>query len=163
MEERAKRATKQEPYTYSLYVPSQKSEHPRVELGMRNPEAYIGEEPEVAEDSSSMLGLEGSVQESTTEGALRSQDLVSTRSQRIYRPKHQSSGKTSSFSGMLHFRGNMRIRIGVTAGWSALAGAGAAALLTRTGPFPGTPLAELGAVWAGVTAFLWIVVAKLAK
>lgn len=163
MSERPKRASKQDPFTYSLYLPSQKSERPNVELDLRNQEGYLLEEPTVAEDSSAMMGIESSVQESITEEAAPSQDLVSTRSHGIYRPKRQSLRKKSSLLGMLHFGGNMRIRIGAVAGWSAMAGAGAISLFTRAGPFPGTQLAELGAVWGGIAAFLWIIIAKLKK
>ncbi|MDA4127780.1 MAG: hypothetical protein OK452_11365 [Thaumarchaeota archaeon] len=129
---------------------------------MGSPEGYIGEEPEVAEDSSSMLGIESTDQDVTMQETSTSQDSGSSHSHGIYRPKHHSQ-KSKSALAPLHFGGRTRIRIGAMAGWSALAGAGAAALLTRAGPFPGSQLAELGAVWAGITAFLWIVVAKLAK
>lgn len=163
MSERPKRASKQEPFTYSLYLPSQKSERPEVEVDLRIQERYLLEEPTVAEDSSAMMGLESTVQESTKEEVAPSQDLATTHSHGIYRPKYQALRKKSSLLGMLHFVGNMRIRIGAVAGWSAMAGAGAIALFTRAGPFPGTQLAELGAVWGGITAFLWIIIAKLKK
>jgi hypothetical protein len=131
-------------------------------MDLGSPEGYIGEEPEVAEDSSSMLGIESTDQDATMQETSPSHDLTSTHSNGIYQPKHQSL-KSKSALGPLHFGSKTRIRIGAVAGWSALAGAGAAALMTRAGPFPGTQLAELGAVWAGITAFLWIIAAKLAK
>jgi hypothetical protein len=130
-------------------------------MDLGSPEGYVGEEPEVAEDSSSMLGIESTDQDATMQETSPSHDLTSTHSNGIYRPKHQALKSKSA--SPLHFGSITRIRIGAVAGWSALAGAGAAALLTRAGPFAGTQLAELGAVWAGVTAFLWITVAKLAK
>src|SRR5712692_7086668 len=145
MSERPKRGSKQERYTYSWYQPSQKLD--------RNQEDYFDGEPEVAEDSSSMMGIESTVQEST-DGASHSPYFARPISDGIYRPRHHSLG-------MLHFGRSMRIRIGAEAAWGALAGAGAVALLTRAGPFPGIQLAELGALWGGIASFLWIVVAKL--
>ncbi|HEY6284014.1 MAG TPA: hypothetical protein VIW22_08835 [Nitrososphaerales archaeon] len=162
MSESPKRASKQERYSYSWYQPSEKSDRSKIEMELGSPEGYFGEEPEVANDSSSMLGIESTHPDATTQESTPSQDSTSRHSNGIYRPKHHSL-KSESALGPLHFGGKMRIRIGAMAGWSALAGAGAAALLTRAGPFPGTQLAELGAVWAGITAFLWIFVAKLAK
>ncbi|HEV2225316.1 MAG TPA: hypothetical protein VGR56_00765 [Nitrososphaerales archaeon] len=162
MSERPKRVSKQERYTYSWYLPSQKSDSPKVEMELGSMEEVFSEEPEVAEDSSSMLGIESTDQDVTAQEGSQLQELTSARSHGIYRPKHQAL-KSKSSLGSLHIGSKMRIRIGAMAGWSALAGAGATALLTKAGPFPGTQLAELGAVWAGITAFLWIIVAKLAK
>ena len=163
MSERAKRANKQEPYTYSLYVPSQKSEgeRPKAELDLGNQEGYMLDEPTVAEDSNSMLGIGSPVQESKMMEAPRAHNFANPRPNGIYRVKHHSLKTKSSLLEGLHFGGNMRIRIGALAGWSAMAGAGAFALFTRAGPFPGTQLAELGAVWGGIAAFLWIIIAKL--
>ncbi|HEV2138479.1 MAG TPA: hypothetical protein VGR53_06525 [Nitrososphaerales archaeon] len=162
MSERPKRVSKQERYTYSWYQPSQKSDSPNGEIELGSPEGYFGEEPEVADDSSSMLGIESTDQDATAQEDSPSKDSTSARTHGIYRPKHHSLESKSALGG-LHFGGKTRIRIGAMSGWSALAGAGATALLTRAGPFPGTQLAELSAVWAGITAFLWIIVAKLAK
>jgi len=152
MSERPKRGSKQERYTYSWYQPSQKLD--------RNQEDYFDGEPEVAEDSSSMMGIESTVQEST-DGASHSPYFARPISDGIYRPRHHSLGMKSSFLGMFHFGRNIQIRIGAEAAWGALASAGAVALLTRAGPFPGIQLAELGALWGGIASFLWIVVAKL--
>ena len=163
MSERPKRASKQEPFTYSLYLPSsQKSDRPKAELNLRNQEGYLLEEPTVAEDSSAMMGLQSTVQEATMVEVAPSQDLASTHSNGIYRPKYHSLRNKSLF-GRLHFGGAFRMRIGAVVGWTALAGSGAVALLTRAGPFPGTQLAELGAVWGSIAAFLWIILAKFSK
>jgi hypothetical protein len=129
---------------------------------LKNPEGYDLEEPEVAEDSSAMLGIEDPAKEVTFEEPRHSQDLERSPSSGIYSPRHRSL-RSKSLVGQVHIGRAMRIRIGAMGGWSAIAGAGATALLTRVGPFPGTQLAELGAVWAGITAFLWIILAKLAK
>ena len=162
MTESPKRAAKQERYTYSWYQPSQKSDLPKIEMEMRSPEEYFDEEPEVATDSSSMLGIESTYPDPTKQESSSSQDLTSRHSDGIYQPKHHSN-ENKSVLGALHIGGKTRVRIGAVAGWSALAGIGVADLLTRAGPFPGTQLAELGAVWAGITAFLWMFVSKLAK
>ncbi len=156
MSERPKRVSKQERFTYSWYLPSQRLDQPKAEAELGNPEGDFDEEPEIAEDSAAMMGIESTVQSP-------SQGFASSRSSGIYSPKHHSSGMKSSFLGVLHIQGSMRIRIGVEAGWSALVGAGTVALLTRAGPFPGNQIAELGAVWGGIAAFLWIVLAKLSK
>jgi len=108
-----------------------------------------------------MMGIESTVQESAAEEALPSPYFARPISDGIYRPKYHSLGMKSSFLGMLHFGRSMRFRIGAEAAWGALASAGAVALLTRAGPFPGIQLAELGALWGGIASFLWIMIAKL--
>ena len=161
MTERPKRVSKQERYTYSWYLPSQKSDRPNVELELRNPEGDFAEEPEVAEDSSLMMGIESTNGGSSTVKDFEMHVLSRSGSRGIYRPKHYSSGMKSSLSEKLHLRGGLRVRIGVEAAWGALAGAGAVSLLTRAGTLPVPQLAELGAVWGGIAAFLWIILGKL--
>jgi len=54
-------------------------------------------------------------------------------------------------------------RIGALAGWSCVAIAGAALIVSSSGLLASVRLAELGGVWAAVSALLWFIPAKLAK
>jgi hypothetical protein len=161
MTERTKSVTKQERFTYQWYLPSEKSERPPIDTESGNPDEDI-DQAAVGDDSVPMAGPGGAAQEAVMEDPPATQTRANATQHKIYRPKHHAVGMKSSL-GVLNFGRSMRIRIVAMAGWSAMAGAGAVVLLTRPGPFPGTQMAELGAVWAGISAFLWIALAKLSK
>jgi hypothetical protein len=158
-EQTTKHLVKQEPFTYQWYLPSENAERPQIKLETANVHGYI----DTAAVGEIQDSTEGAVeQEPLMDEPAETQEFTRQIQHKIYRPKHRSLGMQSSL-GKLHLKGAMRTRILATAGWSTMAGAGAAALMTRAGPFPGTQLAELGAVWAGITAFLWIAISKLSK
>jgi hypothetical protein len=56
-----------------------------------------------------------------------------------------------------------KLRISAIAGWSAVSAVGAVGLMIRNGPTLATSMAELGAVWAGITVGLWVFTTKLGK
>jgi hypothetical protein len=158
-EQTTKHLVKQEPFTYQWYLPSENADQRQIKLQKENAHGYIDGDSISAYPVSMEVAVE---QETVTEEAAEARELPRETPHRIYRPKHRAFGKQASL-GKLHFKGAMRTRILATAGWSATVSAGVAALLVRAGPFPGTQLAELGAVWAGIAAFLWFSISKLSK
>jgi hypothetical protein len=157
MTEQRTRLVGQEPYSYQWYLPSEKGDKPQTSIETANLDGAFDE----------AVGENQAPTDSAIDGGEILEESAQTPASgktphKIYRPKHRALGRTTSI-GRLSFKGMVRPNILATAGWSAMSGAGVAALFIRAGPFPGTQLAELGAVWAGIAAFLWFGVSKLTK
>ncbi len=74
----------------------------------------------------------------------------------VGRMPHKLYGKRGIFSN--------RLRLAAVLGWSAVAATGTATLmLSRHGPAPMLQIGELGATWAGISGFLWLLTSKLSK
>lgn len=68
--------------------------------------------------------------------------------------------KKQSLSGVLRM---VKPRTVGLVAWSGVAAVGMAAILARSGPFPGLQVGAVAGVWAAVAAVIWILPSKLPK
>ena len=86
---------------------------------------------------------------------------MAARQARTEQWKHSGQAKGKSAAPKSMKFSPPTLRVAGVAGWSAIAGAGAVILATRSGPFPGVQMGILGGVWVGVSVLVWYFVGKL--
>jgi hypothetical protein len=139
MSSRTRQKAQQEEYTYSWFLPAPGSEH-SVQLR------------DVPQDSAETEQLEqGATPEVQGHG-----DLVAAQA---------GEGRTASTEGSIFSRvkgmGVSQMRVVGLVGWSAVAAAGVAFVLSSSGPSMGLHLGALGGVWVAASAAIWFLPSKL--
>ena len=112
--------------------------------------------PEVAADDPSILQNEGPMPVEQIADQLQEEQKAGYP---VFDEKSLSTFRSSpkSRSGIVlgSFTLTPKVQLVAILGWSCLAGAGAAALMSNPGPVLGMRLSELGAVWGGISALIW--------
>jgi hypothetical protein len=134
-EDKKKPSEPLEQYSYSWYLPADHNKTP----GPAPPMPPEPEEPEPAFQDAPSQQMEVPVSAPTTR----------------YVQEHLFDKSKGILSN--------RLRILAVAGWSAVPAVGAAVIVLRELPNLATSLTELGAVWAGVSVGLWVLITKLGK
>jgi len=131
------RKAKSESYAYSWFLPAEG--HKGLEIVSQMPPSEL-EANTTGPENAQVAAMQARTDEWRHSGATR----------------HRSSHRSLVL-------GSSRLRLAGIAGWSTIAGTGAAVLATRAGPFPGLQLGALAGVWLGVSAAIWLLPGILSR